>query len=81
MKVQRFMPNPQRAKGEPVNLTAGNDMGKKNARSVKTGAGSRFGPTIAPGFLVSGTGGTKATGGKFAGANKAKMTKGSTKRG
>lgn len=75
-----FQPNPQRAKGEPVNMTAGHDVGKKNARTVKTGAGSQAGPRIGVGFLVTGEGKTFATGGKFKGANKAKMTKGSTKR-
>jgi hypothetical protein len=59
--------NPMKA--PVVNLTKG--VHTLSKVSNKMGAGKQMGPTIAPGYLVSGTGDTRARGGKFAGANKA----------
>jgi hypothetical protein len=74
--------NPQRLRNEPVNMTKGDDVGKKNARSPKMGAGSQMGPRIGVGFQVTGASkGGVPTGGKFAKANKAKTAKGTTKAG
>lgn len=78
--MRTFQPNPMKARSEPVNLTAGDDPGKKHTRSVSKGAGKQMGPSIAPGYLVTGTGKTGATGGPFAKANTAKKTKSSKSR-
>lgn len=65
--------------GGPVNVTSGRHTSGNvgGAASPKGGAGSQMGPSIAKGYLVTGTGDTRPTGGKFAGANKAKMSKAS----
>lgn len=74
--------NPMKSR-EAVNLTAGKHTSGKvgGAASPKMGAGKIMGPSIAKGYLISGTGKTGATGGKFRGANSAKRTKGSKKGG
>ena len=59
--------NPMKAK--PINLTKGQHTPSKV--SNKMGAGSQMGPSIAKGFLVTGTGDTRPTGGKFTRANSA----------
>lgn len=64
-KAEQF--NPMRDK--PINLTKGQHTPSKV--SNKMGAGSQMGPSIAKGFLVTGTGDTRPTGGKFTKANSA----------
>ena len=63
--------------GKPTNLTAGSHTSGKvgGAANPSGGAGRQMGPGIARGFLISGTGSTYKTGGKFASANSAKKTK------
>lgn len=76
----KFQPNPMKATNEPVNRSKGDDVGKKNARAVKTGAGKQAGPRIGVGFMVAGDSkGGVPTGGPFANANTAKKTKSTTK--
>lgn len=59
--------NPMKAPA--INLTKGQHTPSKV--SNKMGAGSQMGPSIAKGFLVTGTGDTRPTGGKFTKANSA----------
>lgn len=75
--------NPMKASGEPMNVSAGVHTSRKvgKAASPKMGAGSQMGPTINKGYPMNGdVSSTSAGPGKFRGANKAKMTKGSKKR-
>jgi hypothetical protein len=64
-KAEQFNP----MKNGAINLTKGQHTPSKVTN--KMGAGSQMGPTIAKGFLVTGVGDTRPTGGKFTKANTA----------
>lgn len=68
-------------KETPVNVTAGKNVSTKGHGSHSMGAGKQMGAPIAKEYPLTGSADTKATGGKFAGADKAKMTKTSTRKG
>jgi len=59
--------NPMNSK--PINLSAGVHVPTKAKHQM--GAGKQMGPSIAKGYLVSGTGTTTPTGGPFKRANRA----------
>lgn len=72
--------NPMKSR-EAVNVSTGHHTSGKTGRhsSPKMGAGRVLGPPIAKGYLISGTGTTMPTGGKFRSAATAKRSKGSKK--
>lgn len=63
---------PNVSKGEDVGKSYGASKGGYTPKPFT----SKIGPTIAPGYLVTGEGSTSATGGPFTKANTAKKAKG-----
>lgn len=75
---KKFLP-PMTAKAS-INASAGDDAGKgQKVRKPKGGAGKGMGPAIGKGTMVTGKGNWRGTGGGFAKADKAPVTRGSKK--